>query len=244
MADKTGDKTVLVVDDEQLFLDFLSSIIDQEHAVLTADNGAQAIEIARKFCPDLILLDVEMPDLHGFDVLRALKADPITADIPVIFVTATNSASAEVKGLAIGAVDYITKPLVPIIVSARVNSQLELKAQRDFLRQLAALDGLTGIANRRAFDEALSMEWRRSQLNESQLSLIFVDIDHFKAYNDSYGHLEGDDCLKRFAGALEKCLQRPGDIFARYGGEEFVCLMPDTDIEGTKDVAEKNAEGR
>jgi diguanylate cyclase (GGDEF)-like protein len=239
MTDRTGDRTVLVVDDEQLFLEFLSSVVEQEHSVLTANNGAQAIEIARKSNPDLILLDVEMPDLHGFDVLRSLKADPITADIPVIFVTATTSSSAEVEGLAMGAVDYITKPLVPIIVSARVNSQLELKAQRDFLRQLATLDGLTGISNRRAFDEGLAMEWRRSQRNETSLSLIFIDIDHFKLFNDSYGHLEGDDCLKRFAAALNKCLRRPGDLFARYGGEEFVCLMPDTDIEGAQGVAEK-----
>ena len=239
MTDRTGDWTVLVVDDEQLFLEFLSSVVEQEHSVLTANNGAQAIEIARKSNPDLILLDVEMPDLNGFDVLRSLKADPITADIPVVFVTATNSSSAEVEGLAIGAVDYITKPLVPVIVSARVNTQLELKAQRDFLRQLATLDGLTGIPNRRAFDEALAMEWRRSQRNETFLSLIFIDIDHFKLFNDSYGHLEGDDCLKRFSGALNKCLRRPGDLFARYGGEEFVCLMPDTDIDGAQGVAEK-----
>jgi PleD family two-component response regulator len=148
MTERTGDKTVLVVDDEQLFLEFISSMLNQEHTVLTADNSAQAIEIARKSNPDLILLDVEMPDLHGFDVLRKLKTDPVTADIPVIFVTATASSSVEVEGLAIGAVDYITKPLVPIIVSARVNTQLGLKAQRDFLRQLASMDGLTTtIAN-------------------------------------------------------------------------------------------------
>jgi diguanylate cyclase (GGDEF)-like protein len=239
MVEKPGSSTVLIVDDEQLFLDFLTAIVDQEHTVLTANSGSEALEIARKSHPDLILLDILMPEMHGFDVLRALKSEPITADIPVIFVTASDAASDEVKGLAIGAVDYITKPLVPIIVSARVNAHLEIKSQRDFLRQLATLDGLTGIANRRAFDEALAMEWRRSLRNKTPLSLIYIDIDYFKSYNDGYGHLEGDDCLKRFSAGLQKSLRRPGDLFARYGGEEFVCLMPDTDIEGAEGVAEK-----
>jgi diguanylate cyclase (GGDEF)-like protein len=231
--------TVLVVDDENLFLEFLTAIVDQEHSVLQAASGEEALDVARKSNPDLILLDIRMPGMDGYDVLRALKSDPITTDIPVIFVTASNSADDEVNGLAVGAVDYITKPLVPIVVKARVNAHLEIKNQRDFLRKLATLDGLTGIPNRRAFDDALAMEWRRSQRNKTSLSLALIDIDHFKLFNDSYGHLEGDDCLKRFSDSLRKCLHRPGDLFARYGGEEFVCLMPDTDIKGAKDVAEK-----
>jgi diguanylate cyclase (GGDEF)-like protein len=239
MADGQDERTVLIVDDEQMFVDFLATIVEQEHKILTTTSGSEAIEMAKKFNPDLILLDLEMPEIHGFDVLRALRNDPITADIPVVFVTASDSASAEVKGLAIGAVDYITKPLVPIIVIARVNTHLELKSQRDFLRQLASRDGLTGVANRRAFDDALSMEWRRSQRNKTPLSLLLIDIDHFKPFNDSYGHLEGDDCLKKFSAGLQKCLGRPGDIFARFGGEEFVCLLPETDAEGALDVAEK-----
>ena len=239
MTDSKQDATVLVVDDEQLFVDFLGSILEPEHSILTATNGSEALDVARKANPDLILLDIEMPDAHGFDIFRTLKSDSITADIPVIFVTATDSASSEVKALAIGAVDYITKPLIPVVVSARVNTQLELKSQRDFLRQLASLDGLTGVPNRRAFDEAFAMEWRRSQRNETPLSVILIDIDDFKNFNDTYGHLAGDDCLKRFAEGLKKCLRRPGDMFARYGGEEFICLMPDTDDVGAMDVAEK-----
>jgi diguanylate cyclase (GGDEF)-like protein len=232
-------QTVLVVDDSLLILEALSSLIGDEYDVLVAMNGAEAVELAVEVSPDLILLDVVMPEQDGYEILSTLKSAPCTVDIPVIFLTGMGSEADEVRGLQMGAVDYIVKPFVPEIVRARVRTHLELKRSRDLLQRLALMDGLTGIANRRCFNDRLGVEWARSLRTQTPLSLILADIDHFKPYNDFYGHPAGDSCLVQVAQALERESLRPSDLAARFGGEEFTLLLPETDLAGALLVAER-----
>jgi diguanylate cyclase (GGDEF)-like protein len=189
--------------------------------------------------PDLILLDVVMDDIDGHDVCRRLKADPLTSAIPIIFVTSLNQEADEVMALGLGAVDFITKPINPVIVRARVRTHLTLKLQGDLLRASALLDGLTGVANRRKFDEDVQTDWRQCLRESAPLSLILIDIDYFKLYNDRYGHQAGDNCLRLVARALFETLRRPYDKVARYGGEEFACLLPKTELAGARAMAER-----
>lgn len=229
---------ILVVDDQPTNIQTLYQILKGEFDVSMATDGTQAIAWCQRRAPDLVLLDVVMPGLDGFEVCRRLKSDPATRDVPVIFVTARDSVQDETDGLAAGAVDFITKPVSPPVVMARVRTHVALKAQADLLRSLAFNDGLTGVANRRWFDERLQVEWLRCRRNRLPLSLILIDIDHFKPYNDSYGHQAGDDCLRAIATAMKSRLGRPADLLARYGGEEFVCLLPETHYDGAWAKAE------
>ena len=150
-----------------------------------------------------------------------------------------NEVEDEARGLEVGGLEYITKPINPAIVKARVRIHLELKRQRDLLQTISMIDGLTGIANRRRFDEALEREWRRCHRSGAQLSLILIDVDFFKNYNDHYGHLAGDECLKRVAGAMAGQIRRGADLVARFGGEEFACLLPETAEEAAHLMAVK-----
>jgi diguanylate cyclase (GGDEF)-like protein len=177
--------------------------------------------------------------MNGYEVCRKLKSYKQFHHIPIIFLTAMNDIEDETKGLELGAIDYITKPFNPAIVKVRIKNHLELKRQRDILENLSSRDGLTGIANRRRFDEFLDQEWLRAKRKNTQLSLIMMDVDHFKQYNDNYGHLAGDDCLKQIASTLEKQLKRPTDLVTRYGGEEFASILPDTNNEGALHIAKQ-----
>ena len=230
-------QTVLIVDDMPSNIEILEGVLGTEYEVLFATNGKDAIDIATSQNPDLILLDIVMPDMDGYEVCSRLKADAKTHDIPVIFVTAMDQEEDESKGLNAGVIDYITKPVRPAIVKARVHNHLELKRYRDSLKTLSMMDGLTGIPNRRQFDEVLDTEWRRARRNQISLALLMMDIDFFKAYNDHYGHLAGDDCLRQLAKGLADSVHRPADLVARYGGEEFVALLPETNAEGGLDIA-------
>jgi diguanylate cyclase (GGDEF)-like protein len=203
-----------------------------------ATSGEQALALVASQPPDLVLLDVVMPGMDGLEVCRRLKTDEATRDVPVIFVTAHDDEAAETLGLEVGAVDFISKPINPKVVRARVKTHLTLKAQADLLRQWVYLDGMTGVSNRRFFDERLAVEWSRAVRNGSLLSVVLIDVDAFKRYNDHYGHLVGDDCLRRVAAALRAGLRRPGDLLARYGGEEFVCLLPETPLDGALALAQ------
>ncbi|WP_207707019.1 diguanylate cyclase domain-containing protein [Heliorestis acidaminivorans] len=237
---KSSEKqSILIVDDSRTNIMALAELLKDEWAIKIANNGATALRIAEsKSPPDLILLDVMMPEMDGYEVCKRLKESPITKDIPVIFVTAMDSLENEEFGLSLGAIDYITKPISPPIVKARVRNHLELKKYRDILKESSRIDGLTGISNRRRFDEALSAEWRRALRYGSSLSLIMIDIDHFKNYNDSYGHLGGDECLRQVAQSLHSIPKRPLDLVARYGGEEFACLLPETEFTWALKIAE------
>ena len=179
-----------------------------------------------------------MPEMDGYEVCRRLKQNPETMHIPVIFVTTRRSNEDEAFGLNLGAVDYILKPFSIPVVKARVRTHLQLKLRTDKLEALAMIDGLTGIANRRNFDQTIQQEWRKAQRTLGHLSLIMIDIDEFKAYNDNYGHGAGDECLRLVAGAIESTMRRPGDFVGRYGGEEFVVLLPECDLDGALEMAE------
>jgi diguanylate cyclase (GGDEF)-like protein len=229
---------LLIVDDQVINVQVLHSAFSADFQVFMATSGAKALEACAKQLPDLVLLDVMMPEMDGYEVCRRLKADPLTADIPVIFVTAHNDDDSEARGLDVGAVDFISKPINLKIVRARVRTHITLKKQSDLLRNMAFVDGLTGAHNRRYFDEQLAIEAARGLRNKQTLSLILMDVDFFKRFNDRYGHQAGDDCLKQLARAFQSCLKRPADLVARYGGEEFVCLLPDTNAEGAMIVAE------
>lgn len=228
---------LLVVDDQPVNIQALYEAFSDDHQVLMATSGAQALQLAASAQPDLVLIDVVMPGMDGHEVCRRLKADPATRDIPVIFVTAHGDEAAEVLGLQLGAVDFISKPINSKIVRARVKTHLTLKAQSDLLRQWVYIDGLTGVRNRRYFDEQLASEWGRAARNRSELSVVLVDVDFFKRYNDHYGHQAGDDCLRRVAAGLGVALKRPADMLTRYGGEEFAVLLPETPLEGARLVA-------
>ncbi len=231
-------QVILIVDDTPINLQILVEVLGEEYEIVFATNGRDALTLAETSRPDLILLDIQMPGMNGYDVCKALKAIPALEGLSVIFLTAMSQQEDEVAGLKLGAVDYITKPFHPDIVRLRVHNQLELKRLRDIQARFALIDGLTGIANRRALDEHLGREWLRSQRNQTTLSLIMIDVDHFKFYNDTYGHLEGDDCLKQVTAAMLASL-RASDFAARYGGEEFVSILYDADREGALITAER-----
>ncbi len=231
--------TILIVDDEKQNRTLLTELLQDSYNIVLAKNGTQALEKTQSRAPDLILLDVLMPEMDGHAVIRALKANDNTRHIPVIFISALNSAGDEELGLELGAVDYIAKPFHPPIVRVRIRNHLQAVHQRLLLEQLAMIDSLTEIPNRRRFAEVYEREWRRCMRNNTPLSLIVVDVDHFKLYNDTYGHAAGDLLLKRVAAAIQGSLKRPADFVARYGGEEFVVILPEIEAENGKQIAEK-----
>jgi diguanylate cyclase (GGDEF)-like protein len=224
--------SILIVDDQPANVRLLAQALGDGYHVSFAKTGVRALEIAARGGIDLVLLDVMLPDLDGFEVCRRLRNAEPTRDVPVIFVTSLEEVADEARGFEVGGVDYITKPISPPIVRARVRTHLELKAARDLLEELASVDALTGIANRRRFDQALQLEWRRAVRDRSRLGLALLDVDHFKHFNDCYGHTLGDHCLRRVAQELASTWRRPGDVVARYGGEEFAALLPATDAAG------------
>ena len=228
----------MVVDDTPDNIQLVGQGLAGEYDVLVATNGEDALRLASSDGPpDLILLDIIMPGMDGYEVCKRLKAAEATRNIPVIFLTAKCNESDEEKGLSLGAVDYITKPFSLAIVKARVKNHLELKRRGDMLEAMLARDPLTGLANRGRLDEVLRLEWRRCLRTARPLSLIMIDIDYFKAYNDSLGHTAGDECIKAIAHALDSAMRRPGDLVARYGGEEFTAVLPDTESQGADAVA-------
>ena len=246
-------KVILVVDDNPTNLSVLSvSLKSSGFKVRVAIDGISAIEQVIESPPELILLDVQMPGIDGFETCTRLKSNTVTKDIPIIFITASTSTESKIKGLSLGAVDYITKPFQQEEVLARVQVHLKLRyltkkvqdqaialkqANLELLK-MANLDGLTQVSNRRRFDQYLDQEWRRLARMQEPLSLVMCDIDYFKLYNDCYGHLAGDLCLQKVAKVILACLKRPADLLSRYGGEEFAVILPETDLAGALRVAE------
>ncbi len=222
---------ILIVDDTVTNIRVLSHILHKQGEIFFATSGQAAIAMARDKLPDLILLDVEMPGMDGYETCQILKADPLLALSPVIFVTSHSGTENELRALAAGGVDFISKPLNPPVVSARVKTHLTLKRQTDLLREQANLDGLTGISNRRIFDVKLDEECRRHRRYGVPLALAMIDVDRFKLYNDLHGHQEGDACLRQVAQTIRNCARRPGEIAARYGGEEFAVILPATELD-------------
>ena len=215
---------VLIVDDEKINLKMLSELLKDEASISLAGNGPDALRKAHALDPDIILLDVVMPGMDGFDVIAALKKSDQTRSIPVIFITALGDVDSEEKGFELGACDYIQKPFHAAIVKARVRLHMQLVKQRIMLEELANVDPLTSIANRRKYEETYAREWLSSRREQAVLLVAMLDIDFFKAYNDNYGHAAGDKVLAQVAQTLKKQLRRPRDLVARYGGEEFVII--------------------
>ena len=235
----TSKALILIVDDTPANLTVLADALKTDYRVKIATSRQAALDILNREKPALVMLDVMMPGLDGFEVCRRMKQQPETKDIPVIFVTAKNDIIDQEEGLNLGAVDYITKPFFLPIVKSRVRIHVSLKLKSDLLESLAHADGLTGIPNRRRFDDAFELEWKRAMRTGTSVSLIMIDVDFFKLYNDTYGHGMGDTCLQQVASALSEVITRPSDLVARYGGEEFIALLPDTTVEGAHVIAER-----
>jgi len=231
--------SILIIDDEKLNLTFLNGILNADYSIYIARGGQEALKKARELLPDLILLDIVMPDMDGYKVLAELKSSESTKDIPVIFITGLNRSADEEKGLALNAADYITKPFSSTIVKLRVGNQIRLINQMSAIKQLSLTDQLTGIANRRSFDQQIIAEWRRAIRHESPISLMMIDVDKFKVFNDTHGHQQGDIVLQAIAKALTVALKRSTDLAARWGGEEFAVLLPATDMDGALVIAEQ-----
>ncbi|MBF0341129.1 MAG: diguanylate cyclase [Magnetococcales bacterium] len=231
---------VFIVDDETVSIDVLATLLRPDYRVVSAKSGEAALaRLDSHALPDLILLDVVMPGMNGYQVCEQLKNSVRTRDIPVIFITSSIAEEDETQGFSVGAVDYIGKPFRPAIVLARVRTHVELKKRGDMLERLAILDGLTSIPNRRRFDQFMEYEWSRSLRYAHPFSLLLMDIDFFKLYNDHYGHAQGDACLRLVAEAISRSMPRTVDLAARYGGEEFACVLPATHEAGATAVAER-----
>ncbi|VVE38734.1 Phytochrome-like protein cph2 [Pandoraea morbifera] len=230
---------VLVVDDAAINRQVLADLLRDDCTVILAKRGEQALALAAQHLPDLILLDVVMPEMTGYDVLRRLKGDPRTAAIAVVFTTGLDTPEDEEAGLTLGASDYITKPFHLPVVRARVRLHLQLARQRRMLETMANVDGLTEIANRRYFDDRYAIEWAHASRDGKPLSVAILDIDYFKDFNDRAGHAMGDRVLQGVASILSREMVRATDLVARYGGEEFVLLMPGTEAEGAARFANR-----
>ncbi len=217
---------VMIVDDQITYIELLNAALEDDYEICFATSGEEAIKVAQEVLPDLILLDVIMPGIDGYEVCRRLKKDAMLADTPIIFTTGLGDQEAELRGLSLGAIDYVTKPISPVIVRARVRNHLELKRMHDELAELAVTDALTGLGNRRRLEQTLKQDTARLARTGGWLSIIMLDIDFFKQFNDSYGHPAGDRCLVMVASCLNRAVRRAADLTARYGGEEFACVLP------------------
>jgi diguanylate cyclase (GGDEF)-like protein len=237
---------ILVVDDSRTQLEWLVQVLLREgYDVVSAATGREAVVKARTLAPDLVLLDMILPDMDGLEVLRLVKASPDERFLPVIILSVKSDVDSKVEGLRIGADDFIAKPFAEAEILARCDAMLRIKSLQDELRatrrsleEQSVTDSLTGLKNRRFFDERLPEEFRRAQRYSDPVSLMMIDLDHFKEVNDRYGHQMGDVVLRDAAAVIKSSVREP-DICARYGGEEFAVILPKTHLGGTLTVAER-----
>ena len=237
--DNPKQNSVLIVDDENLQIKALAHLLESEYTIYIAKNGEAALDIAEKHSPDLILLDILMPGMDGYETLSHLKSNSRTSGIPVVFTTGLRDEEDEARGLEHDVADYITKPFNPKIVPLRVRNLIKIINQMRAIERLSRIDQLSNIPNRRYFVERIEADWGSSIRKFQPLSILILDIDFFKKYNDTYGHQQGDNAIKEAARVITDSLHRPGDFAARYGGEEFVVLLPDTDQSGAVQIAER-----
>jgi len=245
---------LLIVDDDRSTRTFLSLTMQQDgHQVQEASTAEECLVLAQQRDQDLVLLDAQMPEMDGFTCCAELKTALADRCPPIIMITGLADAASVDRAFAVGAIDYVTKPIHMAVLRHRVRQVLrerELMAQLASINQqlvaanrelqsLARVDSLTQLANRRYFEEVLDQEWVRLLRNQQSLGIVLCDIDFFKAYNDTYGHPAGDSCLQTIAGLLRASVMRPGDVVARYGGEEFVLVLPDTDVTGLEQVTQR-----
>jgi diguanylate cyclase (GGDEF)-like protein len=237
--DTSKKRQILVVDDDRSNIMALNHILKPTYSTLAAVNGRSGIEIAKTAVPDLILLDIIMPEMTGFEVLAELKREDATCNIPVIFITALDNTEDEEKGLNLGAADYITKPFSGPIVKVRVKTQLKIIDYISEIKRFGVTDTLTGLPNRRSLDERMKLEFGRAVREKEPLSVLMIDGDNFKRYNDTYGHMQGDILLQTVAKTLQASVERTADFVARWGGEEFTVLLPNTTLQSALNVAER-----
>ena len=248
---------ILIVDDSRVNVGVLGAILrERGHAIRIAADGPAALEAVRQAVPELVLLDIRLPGMDGYEVCRRLRADPRARDVPVIFVSSLEEGADKLQAFECGGSDYMLKPFQAAEVVARVDNQLKLhRLQREMARQtadleranrtlqaLSYLDPLTGLPSRRHFEEALEQEWRRAHRQQAALSVLLADVDHFSAFAEAYGQESGDDCLRRVAVEFSGGLRRGGDLAARFGGDEFAALLPATEGEGGRVVAQDVAQ--
>jgi diguanylate cyclase (GGDEF)-like protein len=237
--DGNGEKSkILIIDDEMLNIKALTDILNEEYEVFAEIDSRQAFKTAEEIMPDIILLDVVMPGLNGYEVIKLLKSSEKTGGIPVIFITGLERDEDEATGLSIGAADYISKPFYHSVVKLRVKNQLKMVEQFREIERLSMRDPMTGLPNRRCYENRLNIEWGRAIREKSPLSLLLIDVDKFKDYNDAHGHPQGDVALKFVAKTLLNSLKRTTDLAARWGGEEFAVVLPNTDLQGAVIIAE------
>jgi two-component system cell cycle response regulator len=256
MLDELGEfasPTILVADDEPVNRALIQRRLEREgYRVLTAKNGSEAVERARAALPDLVILDVMMPEMDGMDACRLIKEDERTRDIPIIFLSARDETEMKVSGLGLGADDYISKPFEAEELIARINVRIRLKRERDQLRtsaeeasqraelaqERAMTDALTGRLNRYGLQHILAREQSEARRYNRPLSCLLIDLDNFKTVNDTHGHATGDLALQQVASILAEAVRGSDTVF-RYGGEEFLVLLPETDLEGAMALGEK-----
>ncbi len=254
--------TVLLIDDQAMIAEAVRRALSSEKDIEFhyCQDPTKGIKLATEINATVILQDLVMPDIDGLMMVRYFRVNKDTAQIPIILLSTKDEASIKSKAFSLGANDYMVKlpDKIEMIARVRYHSQAYInQLQKDeafraleeskaklaeanrTLQKLSSLDGLTGIANRRSFDETLNKEWNRAMRSEKSIGLLMLDIDFFKLYNDHYGHQGGDDCLKKFAKGLDSTLHRESDFLARYGGEEFSAILPDTDLNGAFKVAEQ-----
>lgn len=249
----THEATILVVDDQPANLKVLLSFLrDHQFQIRIAEDGKRALQVLETYQPDIILLDVMMPGMDGFETCRKIKRNKRTANIPVIFMSALDNIEDKIEGFEAGGVDYITKPFQQLEVLTRINTHImlhrkeqeleqalnEVMRQQQLFKKLAITDDLTGLFNRRHLNNILTQEFQRSKRHKHDLSCLMLDLDHFKKVNDTYGHNFGDIVLHEFASILQD-VTRNSDYAFRFGGEEFFLLLPETDITGALQVGEK-----
>ncbi|MCL2720309.1 MAG: diguanylate cyclase [Treponema sp.] len=235
----TKKNSILIVDDENANIMLLTNILEKDYLIYTAKNGNEAIAKAKEVKPDLILLDIIMPEMDGYETLAEIKKTEGNQNTPIIFISGLDSDEDEEKGLLLDAADYITKPFSRIVVKLRVRNQMQIVTQLRTIEHLSMIDQLTNLPNRRSLDERLKIEWKLAIREQTPISLLIMDLDKFKNINDVCGHLQGDIILQKVAEIFKDSLKRPGDFVARWGGEEFVTILPNTSLDGAMEIAER-----
>jgi len=231
--------SILIVDDESLNITTLSHILGTDYTIYVEKDGQGCIESAKELRPDLILLDIIMPVMNGFEVIKTLKADPELCDIPVVFVTGLNNSKDEELSFSLGASDYINKPFSAPVVKLRVRNQIQIINHMRSIKKLSIIDVLTGIGSRRHFNAVLNQEWQRAVRENTHIGFMIVDIDNFASFNAKYGHLRGDMVLKEVAGLIDTYFQGTTCHVARWGGEEFSVVLPDKNLETVRSIADE-----